>query len=325
MDLFSFFDSRRQRGEPLVLATVYDTEGSTYSKPGAMMLIDADGVYRGMLSGGCLEGDLAVRSQIVIETARPTCVDYELGGDNDELWGLGTGCEGRIRILLQPLLPTNDYEPLPSIFAIHEGNQPVMATTVVDSLWGDAGQVEMAPYDGAYLPPRLERTRHAEGDTLLLHWLVYPSPRLLVMGAGADAAPVVRFAHELGWRCTIVDHRPAAIAADEFAEVDRAVCCAADDVATQVDFQNFDFAIVMSHHLASDRAYLRALAASDIAYIGLLGPQSRSERLITELGDEARGLEDRLHGPAGLDLGGRGPAAIALSIIAGMQQSLERD
>ncbi len=80
----------------------------------------------------------------------------------------------------------------------------------------------------------------------------------------------------------------------------------------------------MSHHLASDRAYLRQLAASNIAYIGLLGPAGRRERLINELADVADALKGRLHGPAGIDLGGRGPGPIALAIVAEMQQFLNQ-
>jgi xanthine dehydrogenase accessory factor len=81
-------------------------------------------------------------------------------------------------------------------------------------------------------------------------------------------------------------------------------------------------AIVMSHHLSSDRSYLRQLAATQIDYVGLLGPRSRRDRLLDDLGEVAADLEPRLYGPAGLDLGGRGPEPIALSIIAQMQQEL---
>jgi xanthine dehydrogenase accessory factor len=81
----------------------------------------------------------------------------------------------------------------------------------------------------------------------------------------------------------------------------------------------------MSHHLASDRDYLRQLAGTDIGYVGLLGPANRRNRLLAELGEEAGALDGRIHGPAGLDLGGRGAAAIALSIVAEVQGFLERD
>jgi xanthine/CO dehydrogenase XdhC/CoxF family maturation factor len=78
----------------------------------------------------------------------------------------------------------------------------------------------------------------------------------------------------------------------------------------------------MSHHLVSDRTYLAQLAESGVPYIGLLGPKHRRERLLADLGDKAGALEDRLHGPAGLDIGGRGPGPIALSIVAQVQKVL---
>ena len=81
-------------------------------------------------------------------------------------------------------------------------------------------------------------------------------------------------------------------------------------------------AVVMSHHLLSDLGYLTQLADTDIAYVGLLGPPNRRDRLLSDLGSAGRKLEHRLYGPAGIAIGGRGPAAIALSIVAQMQQKL---
>ena len=74
----------------------------------------------------------------------------------------------------------------------------------------------------------------------------------------------------------------------------------------------------MSHHLASDRSYLRQLAASDIGYVGLLGPENRRNRLLEDLEQCADDLRERLHGPAGLNIGGRGANSIALAIVAQM-------
>src|SRR5215471_20367374 len=83
-----------------------------------------------------------------------------------------------------------------------------------------------------------------------------------------------------------------------------------------VDLTRFAAAIVMSHHLPSDLAYLRVLAAGTIPYVGLLGPAVRRERLLEDLGADAGRLEGRLHAPVGLPLGGRSPESIALAIIA---------
>lgn len=281
-----FFETHKQRGDALVLATVIDTRGSTYSKAGAQMLIDAEGRFRGMLSGGCLEGDLAVRAQAVLESGKGQVVTYDLSQDDEELWGLGVGCEGVMRVLLQAL--DKNYEPYAS---------------VVDILQGDvAGEVTLTH------------------DDLVVTVDVRPPPRLLVLGAGPDAEPVVRIAAELGWRSTVSDHRPAYVASGGFKDACSTHCVPADNVAETIDLSAHQMAIVMSHHLVSDLSYLRQLAETDIGYIGLLGPASRRDRLLRELGNAAQKLEGRLHGPAGLDIGGRGPASIALSIIAEMHQ-----
>jgi xanthine dehydrogenase accessory factor len=79
---------------------------------------------------------------------------------------------------------------------------------------------------------------------------------------------------------------------------------------------------VMSHHLATDRAYLQALAGSSIPYVGLLGPAARRERLLGDLGNAAAALRPRLRAPVGLDLGASSPEAIALSIVAEIQAAL---
>jgi xanthine/CO dehydrogenase XdhC/CoxF family maturation factor len=162
------------------------------------------------------------------------------------------------------------------------------------------------------------------GSATVLFADVWPPPRLLLLGAGMDVEPVVRFACELGWRCTVVDHRDAYVEHGEFAGAEKVMCLPADELAVEFDLSKFDAAVVMSHHLASDRTYLRQIAAADIDYVGLLGPAKRRERLVSDLGDDGAGLAERLHGPAGLDIGGRGPGAIALSIIAEVQSVLRR-
>jgi len=101
-------------------------------------------------------------------------------------------------------------------------------------------------------------------------------------------------------------------------------CCPVDELGENVDLAAFDMAIVMSHHLVSDRGYLAQLAEVPVGYVGLLGPPGRRDRLLAELGAAAKKLEGRLRGPAGIQLGGRGPGPIALEIVAEMQAYLSR-
>ncbi len=141
-------------------------------------------------------------------------------------------------------------------------------------------------------------------------------PRVLLLGAGPDAAPVVDFAVRLDWKVTLVDHRPAYAVAAHFPSAERVLQAPPAELSAALELDAFSAAVVMSHHLLSDLAYLRALAATSIPYIGLLGPAVRREKLMADLGREARALQGRLHAPVGLPLGGRSPESIALAIVA---------
>ncbi len=339
--LLEFFGERRRAGEPVVLVTVYETHGSTYSKAGAQMLLDGEGRFHGMLSGGCLEGDLALRAAEVVASGSPQVLTYDLAQD-DELWGLGVGCDGLMRVMLQPLTVDSNYEPFNSIAEVYEGSVPRRYALVIEADGADveAGTSVVESEDGlrafgvdaAIAEALLGRADDvgfttcpvSDKSVRVLRSTLQPARRVLVLGAGMDAEPVVRMAAELGWRCTVFDHRDTYIERGSFDQAESVICAAADNLETAARLSRFDAAIVMSHHLASDRAYLRQLAATDIGYIGLLGPANRRDRLLADLGEEARGLDGRIHGPAGLDIGGRGAAAIALSIVAEIQSFLER-
>lgn len=132
-NLLEFFAENKKKGEPLVLASVYETQGATYSKAGASMLMTGDGKFQGMLSGGCLEGDLAERATQVVAEGKPQSVTYDLAQDDEDLWGLGVGCDGLMRIFLQPLLPANNYQPFTSMAGILEGDCVEIAATVIES------------------------------------------------------------------------------------------------------------------------------------------------------------------------------------------------
>ncbi len=338
-DLHASFETWRAAGEPLVLASVYETEGSTYSKAGARMLVTGDGRYQGMLSGGCLEGDLALRARTVLESGEVQAATYDLRiGEDGDVWGLGVGCDGLIRVFLQPLLPARHYEPFSAMLRVQGGDRTGVAVTVIRSgepglpagatgvIAGDSAEwLDFAPAfrdaagraAAAALAHGRSGVASLEGaDAELLCGLLEPPPRILVLGAGPDAEPVVRLAAELGWRVTVQDHRPAYIERGRFAAAQSVLCMPAAEAGGALDFARYAAAIVMSHHLESDRSYLAQLAATDIAYVGLLGPRHRRRRLLRELGDAGAALEGRLHGPAGLDIGGEGPAAIALAIVA---------
>ncbi len=344
--LLTAFEGWRAQHRDIVLATVYQTAGSTYSKAGAQMLIDPAGDFQGMLSGGCVEGDLAERAAAVLATGIPQAVTFDLGSDADSLWGLGVGCDGLMRIFLQPLRPSNDYEPFASVAKLMTGDSVGALATVIASddpqvspggalLWhaGETHNFGMPKAVREVLLPllqsvtgvadtRLLRQTSAEGRHEILLACIAPPPRVLVLGGGLDAQPLVRLINELGWRVTVQDHRPAYIEKGDFGGAERVLTVQPAQLPEHLDLASFAAAIVMSHHLQTDLAYLRLLAGTEIPYIGLLGPPARRARLFSDLGGAADALHGRVHGPAGLDIGGRGPAAIAVSIVAEMHQQL---
>ena len=256
------------------------------------MLVNENGDFHGMLSGGCLEGDLAERSRLIIENGVADVVTYDLRAD-DGVFGLGVGCEGALRILIQPLSADSGYEPFSSLVRTLED------APFADMLLAEVGDV---------------------GSARILAPL-----RLLILGAGQDAAPLIQFTAALGWKVAVSDHRPASVARLASSPAASVECVAIEEIASHFDLSDFDAAIIMSHNLEADRAYLRTLADSPATLIGLLGPPHRRDRLLGEIGDDADKLGDRLHAPVGKQIGGRGPAAIALEIAAELQSTFSAE
>ena len=98
------------------LATVVRVEGSAYRRPGARMFVTENGERTGVLSGGCLEGDVSERALKVIETGKPVVVTYDTMSDGDIVWGLGIGCRGVVQVLIEPAADVR-FDSLAQFFA----------------------------------------------------------------------------------------------------------------------------------------------------------------------------------------------------------------
>lgn len=331
--LGEFFRAARDRGEPLVLATVARTLGSTYRKAGAQMLIAGDGRAAGLLSGGCLETDLMERARSVL-AGSPVVADYDTRSSDDLIWGIGLGCEGAMTILLTRLDRANDYQPFAFVESCRRrgvaGNfalvtQSTNAVYPLGAAFRSDSPAELpAGVADVLRATALRAATNVEtsGATFLIAPVELP-PRLLVLGAGPDAMPLVEIAGLMNWHVTVLDHRAAYAVAERFPRAQRVALNPAGELTRELQSARYDAAVVMSHHLLSDQAYLDALAAHEtIPYIGLLGPAPRRARLMQELGEKSRGLDGRLHGPIGLDIGAKTPEAIALAIVAEIQAVL---
>jgi xanthine/CO dehydrogenase XdhC/CoxF family maturation factor len=282
----------------------------------------------GLISGGCLESDLKIHAERVLNTQSPRAVEYDMRGPDDVLFGIGAGCEGAMRILLEPAGP--DSLAIASLTAVERvliGGGPGSLIVVHDS-----SDIPLGTYHtSASLPPGIIEAaaeaassgvsrshRYADGAREATSFLQHlgPRPHLLVCGAGPDAVPVAAGAIALGWKVTVVDHRPAYAVADHFPGA-TVIRSDAHRLGAAVDLGQCHAVVIMSHHLASDVSYLREMAnAGAPEYVGLLGPRSRREHIASELGEAMNVVRPRLHSPVGLNIGAVTPEGIALAIVS---------
>lgn len=325
----------------VVLATVVRVTGSSYGGVGTRMVVRVDGSTVGIVSGGCLESDLAEQARQANADGSARVVTYDTRADDDAAWGLGLGCNGLIDVLLEPMTPLAAGEFSRLLCRALDGAAPAVLATVMQSgdeasaavgahvLVGDlvkrVGQLDsslleliVGDADDAVSAGRRGLVREY-GLVQVAFEVVHPAIRLVICGSGPDVIPLVRLGAELGWNVTVVDHRPVEHAHPERFSGARVVECA-DPVklADAVSITERTAAVVMSHHFARDTDYVRALLASDAGYVGVLGPRARAERMLADM--QALGHDviesDRLFAPVGMDIGGDGPDAIALSVIA---------
>ena len=344
--LFLAYDQHRAAGRPCALATVVEVIGSAYRRPGARMLVTEDGELTGAISGGCLEGDARQRARRAIFRGEPALVTYDTRDEDDPRHGLGPGCQGVVRILLEPLNFAEPDNPLELLRDFARHPTPAVLATVFETdaaglkaavgqrlLLTEAGVGRGTPLLAAPLAEAARATL-AGGKSQVIDLetdagpvrasleLLAPPLRLVVYGAGNDAQPLVRLAASLGWHITVLDGRPHLPTPPRFPEAAAVRVLPVGELETQTP-DPLAYHVLLSHNYAYDLAALQSLLPSPAPYVGLLGPRLKAERLFEELAAFPAGLvanlRERLHSPIGLDLGSETPEEIALSIVAEIQ------
>jgi xanthine/CO dehydrogenase XdhC/CoxF family maturation factor len=360
--LVEAFDAASASGERCALATVVSVEGSSYRRPGARMLVCEGGASTGTISAGCLESDVIEHAKRVIAKGAAKLVEYDTASTGEEMaWGLGLGCNGVVRVLVEPLTPDSLY--VEALRRSCEGKidaAPVQVATVYQHMPSSPsaariktgarlfideggkvgreklsdevaamleGEVRALSFRGATCGAYISEADGA-GVKVFVETLLPPVP-LVIFGAGHDALPVVELARGLGWQTEVVDPQARPASRTRLAMADKVTLARPEEVGARVSITLRTLALLMSHNYSHDLELLKVLLASPARYIGVMGPRKRTERMLSELaaGDEAfrLGEEDRerLYSPAGLDIGANSPAEIALSIIAEMRAVLD--
>lgn len=295
---------------PSALATLIAVKGSSYRQPGARCLVLDTGVTVGSISGGCLEEDVRLRASKVLASGEPQVAIYDTATENDLVWGTGLGCGGEIKVFFERLsTPAPDW-----IARLRENFQHRRDTLL---------RVVYASSDPRSLGTRLREEKPAPTDVEAFDEYVPAPPSVVVFGAGDDAMPLVQFACQLGWHATVLDSRAAYATRVRFPQAHEVVAVAADIAADHPAIDERSHVIVMSHRYRDDAAFLRSIRTRPLAYLGVLGPRQRTQRIMAELSSDGVSFtahtRERTYAPVGLDLGGAAPETVALSIIAELQ------
>ncbi|WP_286228790.1 XdhC family protein [Neobacillus mesonae] len=317
-----------------VLATVVSVQGSAYKREGAKMIVEATGDYHGMISGGCLESDVAASAEYVYRTGKTIVKKYEL--DEDLVWGLGLGCPGTVEILMEPI----DSSDLWQGIADHYANQEAMVVCKIlkdadseclpllvtkESVFGSFSDEYLQDHVVRIARQKLTRqtaqsesicfeTRNSKEEIVFFD-VHLPPPKLLIFGAGHDAVPLARISTTTGFETTVIDSRPAYNTKERFPTAHFLV-----EDSSQINVDSQTYIVIMNHHLERDAASLAFALKSDAPYIGILGPRTRTQRLLSHLKEEEIVFSPKqltkLFSPIGLDIGAETPEEISLSIIS---------
>ncbi len=264
---------------PWALATLVQTEGSTYRKPGARLLVDSDGATLGVLSGGCLEEEISRRGQMVIENGSPVLLSF----DTKRLYG----CDGQLKILMEPIPAAKENGNLITEIGRLLRNRKVCRIRACFE--GDTLGSELLTVDVLV----------AERRGILIDTVPLPL-RLLLFGTGPEIEPITQLAGNLGWVAERFGH-PSELTEDFRPDA---------QTAALVMTHNFGRDL-----LALDR--LLPLQLRYVGLLGPRKRHAELLARLSEYRSPDFKLHGRtLFAPAGLDIGSEAPEEIALSIVS---------
>ena len=321
-------------GEQVAVATVVAVHGSVPRSLGARFALSSSGRMAGSVSGGCVEGDVCRRAQEVITNGRAVTASFAVGETGEA--GVALSCGGGIEVPIERF--ADDAVWRASRSAAVDGRAVVRVASVapisflgrrmtvssVDVVGSIASDVDAAIIEAAR--SLLQSGGDAgvqtvgSGSRALSVFLepVHAAARVFIVGGTDTASALARIAKVLGFRVVLLDAREAYLSARRFPDADEIRCAWPADVLADARLDERSHVVTLTHDAKIDVPALAAALRSPACYIGALGSRRthalRRERL-ADLGFRDSDLA-RIHAPIGLDLGGRAPEEIALSIAS---------
>ncbi|WP_018931883.1 XdhC family protein [Gracilibacillus lacisalsi] len=316
-----------------ILATIVDVKGSAYKKEGAMMLFKPDGSQIGMLSAGCLEVDLVERITRLGIGKEPELITYDMRADNDLLWGQGSGCNGVIQVLVEPV----DHVLLQHLYRIKKALDNGQKVLIYKELptenkamnyWFQTNGAQFGKVNENSTLNQLMQSSNSftRGTQKMTHsqQAIYfdcyqPKPRLIVIGAGDDAKPIVRLASETGFRVEIADWREELCNTINFPEANKHYLGFPKELQQQISFHTTDYVILLTHNFQRDKELLSFLIEEPLRYLGVLGSARRTKRLLA-----GQRPPKNLFSPIGININAESANEIAVSVMAELIQEKKK-
>ena len=301
----------QQNGIQNVLATVVDLDGSSYRKPGVRMLLSSDGKMIGAVSGGCVEKEVQRRAQSVFKDGKPKIITY------DGRYRLG--CEGILYILLEPIkIPSEFIDAFSNSLSNRKPFTIQSFYQKEDEVFGNFGskiqfkKEEVFTFSNGFQPNKI-------ADLLVFEQKLQPLFRLLIIGGEHDAVKLCKQATQLGWQVDVITSIKDSKELSDFPGAN-SVSAQTPEIIELSNINKHTAIVIMNHNFTYDLRYLVKLQDQKPIYIGILGAANRREKMLNELFDFASEVTDefleKIHTPAGLNIGAETPEEIALSILA---------
>jgi len=306
------------RGDAVALATLIRVEGSSYRMEGARLLVAQDGSYAGSVSGGCLEAEIVRKAQWLTR-AGATVERYSTLFDNTAEIPYGLGCGGTVDVLIEPA-NTPEFQALMAAFAMSLEGHAREVTTRLPGRGTALARIVRVP-DGEVV---FSSDWLAEDQEQCITELLAPPQKLFIFGAGEDAKPMARLGALLGWSIYVQDGHPQWARPERFPEAETVI---SSPQLADLRPGPQDAVVMMTHSYEADREWLKQILPYEPRYLGLLGSRHRSALLVSEaagaIGWSINRACEHIFSPVGLNLGGDGAEAIALSTIAEIQACVQ--
>ncbi|MDP3680412.1 MAG: XdhC family protein [Flavobacterium sp.] len=352
-EIIKKYDVASQKNIKSALVTVVHLDGSSYRRPGARMLVNDDGRITGAISGGCLEGDALKKALFAISEQKNTLFTYDTSKEDDSEMGIHLGCEGLIQVLFESIDSEKEENPIQLLSKALAVRQKAVLVTLFDLdnnqnvQYGTcllleengtlSGKIPLQQFEDAVLKDITDVMQNGEsvfkqyksGDVSVTAFFefLHPPVSLVVLGAGNDAIPLMKFADVLGWDFRIVDRRDTHANKERYPTASQILVANPDVALEHLAYDNRTFFVLVTHSYKCDYYMLKSLCAAAVPYIGILGPKKKLHRMLEEI-QHNEGIHlnaDKvatIYGPTGLDIGAETPEEIALSIIAEIQAVL---